>query len=254
MILRPCVVRAAAPPQIIPAWNAVLSTQRECADRYLLIKQDDHARLAGELAAAFQSSWLPELNDEIVEAISMHDCGWCELDEEQLASIRNGERPRSFLDMSVPQFLAAWTKSIERTAERTPIGGAVVSVHFSRLAEYRLSLRQDAPDETRALSTFLEDETGRRQRLVAPCGVSPIPVFVDVLQLCDLVSLYLCCGAEAPVEFPQFDHKLKVRRRDDSFLFEPPLGPTPMTLSVPVASWPVSLAAAPEVQFTLECR
>ena len=254
MILRPCVTRAAKPPQTIPAWDAVLCTQREYAEHYLLVTQDDHARLAGELAAAFKSSWLTELSDEIVEAIAMHDCGWRELDEEQLASVRDGERPRSFLDMSVPHFLAAWTKSIERTSERTPVGGAVVSVHFSRLAEYRLGLHQDAPDGTRALSRFVEDESERRRRLVAPCGVSPIPFFVDALQLCDLASLYLCCGAEAAVEFPQFDRKLKISRQANKFLIDPPAVGTDLKLAVPVTCWPVTDTGAPEVQFTLESR
>lgn len=254
MILRPCVTRAASPPQLVPAWDAVLSTQREYAGRYLLITQDDHARLAGELAAGFKQSWLPEVSEPIIDAIAMHDCGWRELDEEQLAAVRSGDRPRSFLDMSVPEFLSAWTKSIERVVERSSTGGAVVSVHFSRLAEYRLALHQDAPAETRALEKFVESETERRRRLVAPCGVSPIPFFVDVLQLCDLVSLYLCCGAESAVEFPQFDHKLKVRRQGDVFLFEPPPGRTPLKLFVSVTSWPVTLAAASEVQFTLASR
>ena len=252
MILRPCVTRAPASPHIISAWDAVLSRQREDASRYGLVMQDDHARLAGELAAAFKSSWLPELNEEIVEAIAMHDCGWCELDEEQLAAVRAGERPRSFLDMSVPQFLAAWTKSIERVAEHTQIGGVVVSVHFSRLAEYRLNLRQDPPEGARALSQFLEGETDRRRRLVAPCGVSPIPFFVDVLQLCDLLSLYLCCGAEAAVEFPQFDRRLRVRRQGEIFLCDPPFGQRPLRLTVPITCWPASREDKAEVQFTLD--
>jgi hypothetical protein len=245
MILRPCVAHPAPPPHTVPAWDAILSTQREHADRYLLITQDDHARLAGGLAAAFQSSWLPEIDDEIVDAIAMHDCGWRALDEELLANARAGERPVSFLDMSVPQFLAAWTESIGCVAERSPLGGAVVSVHFSRLAEYRLKLRQDPLAGTDALTKFLQTETDRRSHLVAPCGASPIPFLVDVLQLCDLVSLYLCCGTMASVQFPQFDGKLKLRRDGDRFIFDP--SPTSRSLlSVEAMPWPAEANVAPD--------
>ena len=222
MILRPDTARGAASPQPIPVWNAILPTQRERAERCLLIAQDDHARLAGEFASVLKASWLPELTDEIVEAIGMHDCGWRDLDEELLARARAGERPVSFLDMTVPEFLTAWTGSIDRTAERTPTGGAVVSVHFSRLAEYRLAQRQDTPEGTRLLARFVEAEAERRAKLVPPCGASPLPFFTDALQLCDLVSLYLCCGSEASVEFPQFNGKLKILRQGERFACEGP--------------------------------
>jgi hypothetical protein len=237
----------------IPAWDAIFRTQRDSSERYLLIAQDDHAHLAGELAAAFRRTWLTELDDEIVEAIRLHDCGWRALDEELLARARRGDAPISFLDMKVPEFLAAWTASIERVAGLSARGSAVVSLHFSRLAEYRLSARQDTPDNARQLATFLGVETRRRQSLL-PAGDRSLAYVTDALQLCDLVSLYLCCGTGAAVEFPQFGSKLKVRRQGDEFIFEPPFFVSPLELSTGAAPWPQQDTACTELKFRLVNR
>lgn len=239
MILRPvspAVTDSGTLP--IPAWEAIFPTQRRPADRYLLISQDDHAHLAGDVAAALRASWLPELDSDMVDAIRLHDCGWRALDDEQLARAREGEPPVSFLDMGVAEFLSAWTESIEHVAARSPVGGAVVSLHFSRLAEYRLNLGQDAPHGARLLAEFLEGETQRRRRLTPPCGVPAIPFFTDALQLCDLISLYLCCGTGAAVEFPQFEGKLKLRRGAEVYIFDPSPLCTPLELSLGAAAWP----------------
>jgi hypothetical protein len=157
--------------------------------------------------------------------------------------------------MTVPEFLAAWTASIDRTAERTPTGGAVVSVHFSRLAEYRLALRQDTPEGTGLLAGFVKTEAERRAKLVPPCGASPVPFFTDALQLCDLVSLYLCCGSEAAVEFPQFNRKLKIRRQGERFLCEGPAElKTEIQLGVPARNWPDSSGGTLRLRFDLGNR
>ena len=254
MILHP-IPPAAAHSGTVPirAWEAIFPTQRQPADRYLLIAQDDHAHLAGELAAAFRRHWLTQLNDEIVEAIREHDCGWRALDEELLDRARRGAAPVSFLDMSVPDFLAAWTGSIEPVAARLPLGGAVVSLHFSRLAEYRLGLRQDSADDTRRLDSFLEAETARRRRLVPPCGASPVPFFTDALQLCDLVSLYLCCGSAASVQFPQFDGQVTVRRQGEALLFAPSSLSGPLELFLATTAWPTGKTVEnPRLSFRLQ--
>jgi hypothetical protein len=66
-----------------------------------------------------------------------------------------------------------------------------------------------------------------------------------VLQLCDLVSLYLCCGTMASVQFPQFDGKWKLRRDGDRFIFDP--SPRSRSLlSVEAMPWPAEANVAPD--------
>jgi hypothetical protein len=253
MILRPVPSADAHSGTLpIPAWDAIFPTQRERADRYLLVAQDDHARLAGELAAAFRQNWLTDLDDEVVDAIRLHDCGWRALDEKLLARARDGAAPVSFLDMSVPEFLAAWTESIERVAAGSAKGGAVVSLHFSRLAEYRLSVRQDTPEDARRLEAFLQSETRRRSLGLA--GDHSISWFTDALQLCDLVSLYLSCGATAAVAFPQFGGKLKLRREDEKYVVEPTSLCAQLELTIPSFPWPQQDSADRRLTFRLSCQ
>src|SRR5438128_11128406 len=54
---------------------------------------------------------------------------------------------------------------------------------------------------------------------------NPIPAWgaVDVLQFCDLLSLYLCCGAPDNVEFPQrfCDRAIRIFRESEVLRTEP---------------------------------
>jgi uncharacterized protein DUF3891 len=47
-----------------------------------------------------------------------------------------------------------------------------------------------------------EERAGRLLRLQSR-SEKEVEYWVDVLQFCDLLSLYLCCGSEESVEFPQ---------------------------------------------------
>jgi len=236
MILRPLVLRGGFPAQPIPAWNAIFPTQRQAADAYLLVTQDDHAQLAGEIAAAMRRRWLPELTAEVVDAIRLHDRGWQPLDERLIAEARNGARPPSFLDMAVPEFLVAWAESIEPAAHASAIGGVIVSMHFSRLANHRLRTIADTPEDTARLRHFLSEEEKRQ----ASHNCEQAQWFTDVLQLCDLISLYLCCGAQEPVELPAVRGRLELRRAGEMFTFQPPILAEPLKFALPATSWPVT--------------
>ncbi len=200
MILRP---QAAAPVSagVQPAWNVVERTQK-MGGPAALITQPDHARLSGEIAGAFDRTRFPLLDDELTAAIARHDEGWGWFDQMML----DGKMKRaSFLDATVPEFINAWTSSIDCAENVGASGGVIVSSHFSRLAGSRLSAESDTGSDRAALETFLAEEATRRERLhrLQRLNVAQLEALTDVLQFCDLLSLYLCCGAQDPVEFPQ---------------------------------------------------
>jgi hypothetical protein len=208
---------ASAGDGFVPAWSAIEPTQH-CEPGCWLIAQPDHAELAGDLARRFAH---PALDGEIIEAIRLHDAGWAALDEKELDS----DRPRSFLAMSPAEFVAAWTASIDRAQLSSAIGGIIVSRHFCRLAEDRLARGGDTGDDLQLLNDFLRTESLRQQGLL-PQQARPreeAERLVDILQFCDLASLYLCCGSPASVEFPQqFDGgRIRLRRQQEACVFEP---------------------------------
>jgi hypothetical protein len=213
----------------ISAWRAVENTQKETAQEWLLIAQPDHAQLAGDLAARLQSPIFPPLDSDLIRAIALHDAGWAEFDAGtgrcHDPKLNDRGRPVSFLEMSPADFVVAWTRSITTAETVGAEGGIIVSRHFCRLARARLDTRIDNEEDTSRLRQFLHQERQHQDRLIDHAKRSPteLDLLTDLLQFCDLLSLYLCCGARQSVEFPQnFDgKKIRARRKDDLFRFQP---------------------------------
>jgi hypothetical protein len=114
-------------------------------------------------------------------------------------------KPLSFIDIAPADFVRAWTASINRAEDICPAGGIMVSTHFRRLCRHRLNSAGDHADDKAVLQQFDDREAQRAARLLPIAKVTPAQVaaLTDVLQFCDLLSLYLCCGATEEVVFPQ---------------------------------------------------
>jgi Protein of unknown function (DUF3891) len=250
MVLHPVPSDRPVQPQHspIPAWQAVEQTQKQSAREWWVITQADHAVLAGDLAARLEFPSIPAVSDEVVRAISLHDAGWDRLEAAENADAMAAHllrRPRSFLDVGPTDFLIAWSGSIAAAERNGAVGGIIVSEHFSRLARTRLASRNDAPEDVRQLQEFLTNEAQRQSplRAQAPVSTSELQVWTDILQFCDLVSLYLCCGTHQAVEFPQqFGETLiRVRRQGDVFVFTPPVFGRGMALGVSARRYPTEI-------------
>ncbi len=208
MILRPIHADTDVPAAAGPAWPAIAARQRQHAEAYLLISQPDHARLSGELAAHFVSPRFTRVTPEVARAIASHDEGWGIYPSEASASappeLSAEGRPVSFIEFAPPQFLCAWTRSIEAAGRICAAGGIIVSRHFCSLAEFRLKQGALAANELRMISDYLARERERQQHWLGGCGYEEpeLAALLEVLQFCDLMSLYLCCGTRQTVEFP----------------------------------------------------
>ena len=228
MILYPMSPARCASSEIIPAWNAIAATQMQNASAWWLIAQPDHAALAGELASLFATTDFPRLEDDIVRAIALHDAGWVRYDGGGAAGGGKGDapppprdhngRPLSFLQAPVKMFVEAWIASIQCAEEKAgAIGGLMVSGHFRRLAEHRLNSVEDPPEDAARIRAFAKNETRRDAVRLGRQSRSQREVerLVDLLQFCDLLSLYLCCGSRAQIQFPQaIGSRSVVLRRD----------------------------------------
>jgi hypothetical protein len=216
------------------------------------VAQADHAALSGDLAASITSSHFPKLDSEVLQAISLHDQGWVQFDSADdrsqargtIQKQREAVRPPSFLDMSPSVFIRAWEDSIRRAEESSPLGGILVSEHFSRLGKNRLDSCIDTFQDTESLRGFLGREAERRSRLAAKSGHcdEKISSLVDVLQFCDLLSLYLCCGALEEVEFPQQfqGHTIHLGRDGEMCRTDPPIFHAGVSLGVSARRHPPS--------------
>jgi hypothetical protein len=247
MILRPLAAPPLAPAAACSAWEAVAATQQQKAAAWRLITQPEHARLSGEMAAAMHLPALAPLPPGALRGIALHDEGWGPLDAEALAA---GTLPRSFLHATPEEAGRAWKDSIELAAQDSPLAGYLVSRHFWRLGS-ELGEAAAQNDAQRALvRAFLAREEARQQKLLAESGLGRAQAerLVDLLQFCDLLSLYLCCGSREAVIFPQgFDGtplRLRWRDDDDACLLDPSLFPAPLRLETKAAHFPAQAEPA----------
>jgi hypothetical protein len=250
MILRPLLAdipKGSPEPEL--AWAVVARSQSVDAPQYLLIGQPDHARLSGELATLFRAPFLPRVTQTVAKAIAVHDNGWAN----QFAFERDlhGEpprmedtgRPQHFMAVEVEESLAAWTGSIKSAGEYSRLGEYMVSAHFARIGRARVQMEVDTPGDLRKLETFVAAEEDWQAEHEAEIGLpkEQLLEYVDLLQFCDLLSLYLCIGSTQAVEFPQQFHgeKITIRYEDGVYYTSPGLfGDTPQRFYLPVRIYP----------------
>jgi hypothetical protein len=229
---------------IVSAWETVAEQQGARAPAYWLVSQPDHATLAGDLAANFSSPDFPVLDADVVRAIALHDTGWAEFDGSPMRD-RSG-RPLSFLQVAPKDFVRAWKDSIEAAEQDSLIGGLMVSGHFRRLAGNWLKSGQGEAEDKNIVRSFLSAEDERERRLVRQQSRSrdEIEKLIDVLQFCDLLSLYLCCGARSAVSFPQriADRNVVLQRHGEACVLHPSPFGKGVSLGVPARRDPISAA------------
>jgi hypothetical protein len=145
--------------------------------------------------------------------------------------------------MTPAEFITAWQDSIQRASEVSHVGEFMVSEHFCRLARTRLeSGKDEAPDRQR-VNDFLAREAKRQAELQNQelRLDEQLALLTDVLQFCDLLSLYLCCGADEPVEFPQKfgGDSAVVRQKDGMYQLSPKLFGDGASLGVTARRFPI---------------
>ena len=145
------------------------------------------------------------------------------------------------METIVPEFLAAWKESIDTALSVSAAGGYMVSAHFLRLAEHRFKAADDSQPDRQRLESFLAGEQQRQKKLAAKQkrSVEELERLTDVLQFCDLLSLYVCCGATESVVFPEyFGVGVRVTRLLEGLRFEPPVLHPKLRFSVAALRWP----------------
>ncbi|MFZ0912065.1 MAG: DUF3891 family protein [Candidatus Korobacteraceae bacterium] len=257
MILRPETKPAHADNAFGSAWEAVARAQKTISPKYRLVRQPDHARVSGDIARQLAVAGAPAVDDDIVRGISLHDEGWKDFDNgsERLSvtpATYSGEnvalntvgRPLSFLEIKAGDFLRAWRGSIDSAEAVAPIAALIVSGHFCRLGKFGISLGTYPVQDTQHVREFLASEEQRQCRLLRrqKRSQSEVQYWTDVLQFCDLLSLYLCCGSKESVEFPQRigpnGETVRLQAQDTAFVLSPALFAKEVELAVEARPYP----------------
>ncbi len=165
----------------------------------LLIRQPDHARLAGTLVSA----WTPAppvplgARAAVLYAIDQHDNGWHEVDASPMWN-RATARPHDFMDTPPEVKREIWPRGVRRLAQDSPLAAALV-------AEHALTLHAQRRAEAEWSSFFSNVEALQREtlrRCADETGLSreAFDRSYDLLYVGDVLSLVFCNQWRGPID------------------------------------------------------
>lgn len=178
---------------------------RETADSFVLITQNDHALISGDIANSFDHSLFVRngYRDDVLLAIYEHDRCWIPLDESPLWN-KSKQRPYSFYDYPLIPKLKYYERGINEVEEMNKYAGLICSMHFAYFF--------NGVEEPESKYFFMQ-ERKRQQRLMSEieCNRSLLDIHYQMLQFCDLLSLYLCLNE------PGIDKENEIERYKEGF-------------------------------------
>jgi len=185
-----------------------------------LVTHPDHARLAGEFAAAWGNEEFrkPEPRSRVLYGISAHDDGWAARDAHP--SLTREGKPSAFSselvgkysafeEIDLADYLAVRERAVRIVAEDDPYAGLLIAKHTYSLLTDHADRSTIAPEQLPLLDTFLENQRAYQQRLVARIedddslnaaekNAETIEEHFRLLQACDNLSLLTCVAFDKP--------------------------------------------------------
>ncbi|GIF63650.1 hypothetical protein Ais01nite_16850 [Asanoa ishikariensis] len=183
-----------------------------------LVEQIEHGRIAGVLAAAWgnDSFEAPTPGEPVRTAATRHDEGWRAWDARVLFHELD-RRPLHFLEIDASEHVQLYRQGVERVSLGDVYAGVLVGMHWTGLYRGRWSApgargRLDLGADGRAAQDAAVDAEERRwvpAKRLAWTAQEPRAAFetrlwhnFELLQLWDLLSLYLCVMPQQPAAAP----------------------------------------------------
>jgi hypothetical protein len=167
---------------------------RDDGEGALVIGQQSHAWLSGQLARAWGNERFPapDPREAIALGAEQHDVGWALVDLEPRLD-RDRGLPRSFLQSSVEEHLAIWRAAPAHLLSQSLYAALVVSLHGRALSEHRA---ERTPALAAQLQPHIDAERARQARLRAALAISESAAAAIGRQMWawDGLSLALCNG------------------------------------------------------------
>lgn len=202
---------------------------------WTLLSQVEHARLSGEMAAAWGEGTTfarLEPNEEVVAAIHHHDDGWRIWEQRPQVDPQAGH-PFNFLEMPFAALPAIWQGSIAAAREIGPLAGYMVSGHFQWLTRRNDLWKESRAGEENLATHFDEEQQLLQQRWREDIRThypaeyhsdSFLETSVKWLRFFDWLSLWLCTQERSEAETFQVPEQPEVTFRPlarDEFAIEP---------------------------------
>jgi Protein of unknown function (DUF3891) len=158
---------------------------------YFMVTQNDHARIAGEIARNCKEDYFFDLSrtQEVLLAIQEHDSGWIELDTSPVWNDKT-EKPYSFIDYPTVLKISFYKKGLDEVEKMSKYAGLLCSLHYS-------SFLQDASEP--AVREFWDEEKQRQDQISKELELvgnedkkETLMYHLDLLKFCDYLSLFIC--------------------------------------------------------------
>jgi hypothetical protein len=189
--------------------------RRRHGAHWLLITQDDHARLSGQLARRIGNAHFASLDSRAILGITLHDAGWPIHDD--CPTLDSPGLPVDIFETPRQIGLAVWAESTRRAAEVDPYAGLLVSLHSLALSamplptptQFDSSQMKERFETNKFQHKQIEEQERLRRQIgmrtdipltlgLADLGVDAIEdqILFDFrwLQAMDQLSLAICCG------------------------------------------------------------
>jgi len=193
---------------------------------FLLITQDDHARLSGRLAEHFGNDQFaaPLPHKQVIDAIAMHDCGWPLHDDSP--TLNPAGLPLHVFESPISISTQVWSEGVRQAKAIDPYTGLLASLHVLALSatvhtpDATVADRDERRQELFLLNQFQQDQIELQDDLRRQLGLrTDIPLRLGLakpdatprderedllafnyklLRLMDRLSLELCCSEVLP--------------------------------------------------------
>jgi hypothetical protein len=231
-----------------------------------LVTHPDHARLAGEFAAAWGNAEFraPEPRERVLYGISSHDDGWAERDKHP--SVTREGKPSAFStelvgkysafeEIDLAEYLAVRERAVGLIGKRDAYAGLLVALHTYNLLTEHADRATIKPELLPLLDAFLAKQRAYqaelRERIASDATLAEdaraeatIEDHFRLLQACDNLSLLTCVAFERPAHLL---HPLRKKDGGASEIRVEPVGVRAFRLE----PWPF---AENELRFTFPAR
>ncbi|HIC88428.1 MAG TPA: DUF3891 family protein [Anaerolineae bacterium] len=175
----------------------------------LIIPQPAHAWLAGQLALHWGNDRFvrPAPRAEVILAISQHDNGWAEWEQEPHLNPETGQ-PRSFKEVELNEHLGIWHRGVARMLLQNRYAALLLSLHSTSLYAPRLRDEATLPHERDRIRAYLGEQEALQkelrqaltedERYAQALEEASLQANLCLLKACDALSLHLCGGATKP--------------------------------------------------------
>lgn len=194
--------------------------RKQIEEGWLLIRHQDHARLAGAFASHWGNSRFPapEPRAAILEAVSRHDDAWAERDASPL--LGPDGKPAAFSselvgtysafeNIDLEAYLRVRGEATETVARENPYAAILVSMHTVNLLTEQADLSMLSSADLALHGEFVEGQIRRQAELREQLRETGFPEAhlaetvlrraFEFLQACDSLSLMVCSAYAKPL-------------------------------------------------------